>query len=541
MNVLSLFAGVGGFDLAAQRAGMTVVAHCEIDKAARAVLQRRFPDALTYDDVRTLDPDELRAAGAVPDLICGGFPCQDLSVAGRRAGLAGARSGLFFEIVRLAADLRPRWLVLENVPGLLSSNDGRDMGAVLGALGELGYGWAYRVLDAQHFGVPQRRRRVFIVGCLGDRRAPVAILLEPEGSDGNPAQGEQARSGVAGGTAISVALRGRDGGATAELGDDQAFTLRASQGGGDKPHAIVNSLTSAQGGPDDNDAQAGHLIAYQGQGRAGNGGVTGGVPFVAATLTGGTAAKRGVNAPGRRQEDDYNLVATTLTAREGKGPDSDATTTLIPILEVGGRRGEGDDREGLGIGQDRDPMFTLQAGKQHGIAHTLTGEGHDASEDGTGRGTPLVPMTFRKSARAHGKADVDPSPESWVEDTVCNTLNTFDVGDTRAVDLAVQPLSFMWQAGGNNSASGAHEYDMTPTLPTSQTIAVQTSLAVRRLTPTECERLQGFPDGWTAGGVNGPQADSARYRQMGNAVAVPVVEWILRRLKAVDAAKEKVA
>ncbi len=382
MKALSLFAGVGGFDLAAERVGIDVVAHCEIDKAARSVLRRHFPKALSYDDVRTLDPDDLRAAGAVPDIILGGFPCQDLSVAGRRAGLAGARSGLFYDIARLAAVLRPRWLVLENVPGLLSSNAGRDMGAVLGTLGELGYGWAYRVLDAQHFGVPQRRRRVFIVGCLGDWAAPVEVLLEPESSDRHPAAGVAAGQELAG-----------------TLGDG----------------------SGSRGWAPDTDR-----MTF--------------LPVVA-TLTGGTATKPGVNAPDRRQEDDVNLVATTLTARECKGPDSDATTTLI--------------------------------------AHTLTGEGFDASEDGTGRGTPLVPIAF-----GH-QAGIDPQPSEFVT-----------------------PILQAFKSGAG----------------------VSTGLAVRRLTPTECERLQGFPDGWTAG-----QADSARYRQMGNAVAVPVVEWILRQVVAVDA------
>jgi DNA (cytosine-5)-methyltransferase 1 len=204
LTAVSLFAGVGGFDLAMERNGIDVVAAVEIDTKARAVLARRFPETALFPDVTEVTGDDLRRAGFVPErgIITGGFPCQDLSVAGRRAGLAGARSGLFWEIVRLVDDLDPRWLVLENVPGLLSSNGGADMGVVLGALGDLGYGFAYRVLDAQHFGVPQRRRRVFIVA---GRRAgapdvagPAAILLEPEGVRGNPAPSLEAGQDVAG-------------------------------------------------------------------------------------------------------------------------------------------------------------------------------------------------------------------------------------------------------------------------------------------------------------------------------------------------------
>ena len=192
MTAVSLFAGVGGFDLALERSGVKVVASVEIDDKARAVLARRFPDSTLFPDVTKVTADELRDAGFVPDrgILTGGFPCQDLSVAGRRAGLAGSRSGLFWEIVRLLDELKPRWFVLENVPGLLSSNDGRDMGIVLGALGELGYGFAYRVLDAQHFGVPQRRRRVFIVGHFGDGGGRAAqVLLEPESVRGDSPQG----------------------------------------------------------------------------------------------------------------------------------------------------------------------------------------------------------------------------------------------------------------------------------------------------------------------------------------------------------------
>lgn len=176
MRVGSLFAGIGGFDEGFRRAGMTTVWMVEIDPWCRRVLARHFPEAQLYEDVRTVGRDELEPV----DLICGGFPCQDLSVAGRRAGLAGERSRLFFEFARILDELRPRWVVIENVPGLLSSNGGRDMGTVLGALAELGYGYAYRVLDAQYFGVAQRRRRVFIVGCLGDWRSATEVLFEPE-------------------------------------------------------------------------------------------------------------------------------------------------------------------------------------------------------------------------------------------------------------------------------------------------------------------------------------------------------------------------
>lgn len=155
MKVGSLFSGVGGFDLAFERAGFEIAWQCEIDRHASAVLKRHWPDVRLIGDVHDIGPGD----GPI-DVLVGGFPCQDLSVAGRRAGLAGERSGLFFEFARCIETLAPEWVVIENVPGLLSSNGGRDMATVVGTLGKLGYGWAYRVLDAQYDHLAQRRERV---------------------------------------------------------------------------------------------------------------------------------------------------------------------------------------------------------------------------------------------------------------------------------------------------------------------------------------------------------------------------------------------
>jgi len=187
LTAVSLFAGVGGFDLAMERQGINVVATVEIDKAARSVLENRFPKAQHFTDIKEITGEQLRAAGFIPDrgILTGGFPCQDLSVAGKRAGLAGQRSGLYWEIVRLVDELRPQYFVLENVPGLLSSNSGRDFGIVIGEMANRGYGVSWRVLDAQYFGVAQRRRRVFIVGCLGDGERSSEILALSEGMRGD--------------------------------------------------------------------------------------------------------------------------------------------------------------------------------------------------------------------------------------------------------------------------------------------------------------------------------------------------------------------
>lgn len=186
LAIISLFAGVGGFDLAAHNAGIPTIAAVEIDDHARGVLAHRFPNTRLYTDVTKVSGIELKGDHDGDVVLTGGFPCQDLSVAGKRAGLAGERSGLFWHIIRICNEIQPKWLILENVPGLLSSNNGRDMGTVIGALVESGYGIAYRVLDAQYFGVPQRRRRVFIVGCFGDDgRASAEVLALIESSARN--------------------------------------------------------------------------------------------------------------------------------------------------------------------------------------------------------------------------------------------------------------------------------------------------------------------------------------------------------------------
>jgi DNA (cytosine-5)-methyltransferase 1 len=186
-TAVSLFAGIGGFDLALERQGVKVVASVEIDKKAQDVLRKHFPNSTIFGDITGVTGEQLRAAGFEPanGIITGGFPCQDLSVAGKRAGLAGKRSGLFWEICRILDETRTQTVILENVPGLLSSNGGRDMAVVIEALVERGYRVGWRLLDAQYFGVPQRRRRVFIVGCLGNSGpSPAEILSISQGRAG---------------------------------------------------------------------------------------------------------------------------------------------------------------------------------------------------------------------------------------------------------------------------------------------------------------------------------------------------------------------
>jgi DNA (cytosine-5)-methyltransferase 1 len=174
------FSGIGGFALAAQRVWgeeWHCVGHSEIDKNACKIYHHHFPDVPCWGDINGVKEFEA-------DLITGGFPCQDLSVAGGRAGLAGERSGLFCKLAEYIERTKPRWFVLENVPGLLSSGNGKDMHSIISALDKIGYCVAWRVLDAQYFGVAQRRKRVWFVGSLGNTGA-VKVLFERKGSARN--------------------------------------------------------------------------------------------------------------------------------------------------------------------------------------------------------------------------------------------------------------------------------------------------------------------------------------------------------------------
>ena len=297
MRFLSVCSGIEAASVAWGPLGWKAVAFSEIEPFPCALLAHHYPNVPNLGDMTKFKdwPDY------AIDLLCGGTPCQSFSVAGLRKGLDDPRGNLMLTFGAIAARYRPQWLVWENVPGVLSSNGGRDFGAFLGMLGQLGYGFAYRVLDAEYFGVAQRRRRVFVVGCLGDWHSAAAVLFERHSLQGHPAPSREAgqavtptiRAGAASGgaghgarsgdskdelivpvpiafparlsgtqcasaenvapsmgaknptaVALSVALRGRDGGATAELGDEVAGCLRASSGGGDKPHAMVPAYTT---------------------------------------------------------------------------------------------------------------------------------------------------------------------------------------------------------------------------------------------------------------------------------------------------------
>lgn len=193
MRYLSLCSGIEAATVAWRSLGWQPVAFAEIEPFPCAVLKHHYPEIPNLGDITRIDGSRYR--GAV-DLVVGGTPCQDFSIAGQRAGLAGERGGLALVFTQILSVVRPEWVVWENVPGVFSTNGGRDFGAFLRALDDIGYSCAWRVLDAQFFGVPQRRRRVYIVGHLGDWRPAAAVLFEPQSLRGNTAPCKKKRTDV---------------------------------------------------------------------------------------------------------------------------------------------------------------------------------------------------------------------------------------------------------------------------------------------------------------------------------------------------------
>jgi len=468
MNYGSVCSGIEAASVAWAPLGWSAAFVSEIEKFPCAVLAHRFPDVPLHGDFTTIEENQYEPI----QLLVGGTPCQSFSIAGLRGGLDDDRGNLALEYLRLAQRLRPKWLVWENVPGVLSSGGGRDFGSILGGLVECGYGFAYRVLDAQHVrvdgfarAVPQRRRRVFVVGYLGDWRRAAAVLFERESLSGHPAPSREARERIA-----------------------DSLTVGANQCSG-FPGDITHDVSPA--------------LVSSGRGVERTGETRGQDPVIA-----------------------VQAVANPLTARMHKG----INTTM-------------------------DEGQTM-------VAHALRAEGFDASEDGTGRGTPLVPDTA-PTLESEGDAHTGFRDEHGLVPTAYSIMPMNSGKDYKARETDVaQPIMAGGPVGGNQGGDyvafdvpvNLTDYqgdrcvapgDVHPTLPSEGAnngggagSLTYDGYAVRRLTPTECERLQGFPDGWTAIPWRGKDADACpdgpRYKALGNSMAVNVMRWIGQRIDAVD-------
>jgi DNA (cytosine-5)-methyltransferase 1 len=264
MKVLSLFSGVGGFDLGLEAAGMETVFQCEWDKHATSILERHWPHVPRWGDITTLTGKHILAHAPVIDVVAWGSPCQDLSVAGKRAGLEGSRSGLFHEGVRIIKELRketnneyPRISIWENVYGALNSNRGADFGVILNEMAEAGsLVQEWRVLDAQYFGVPQRRRRVFLISVFDSAtaaRCPNPLLPVSEGVQWHPSTSNQTRQTVTGETSASsrsVGFRMRGFG-DYESCDTVLMRQREGKPGGGKGPLLSNDKSLTLAGSND--------------------------------------------------------------------------------------------------------------------------------------------------------------------------------------------------------------------------------------------------------------------------------------------------
>lgn len=480
MRYLSICSGIEAATAAWHSLGWCPVAFAEIDHFPSAVLAHHYPDVPNLGDFTRIAAD---AIGPV-DLLVGGTPCQSFSIAGLRNGLDDDRGNLAIEFCRLARRARPRWVVWENVPGVLSLDGGRAFASILGGLADSGYGLAYRVLDAQFvrvdgFGraVPQRRRRVFVVGCLGDWRRAAAVLFERSSLSWDSPPRSQAGEGVARPFAGCP-----EGGSGYRNDSDIAENL------------VAQSLTASDGGISGKDGIDGRIVALNDVGGAAHALTATATATATGHLDPTTQDFLGVAGTGL-------LVAHALRAdgfdasEDGTGRGTPLVPVALPILEPTKRTGVSstDTRAGDGIGGPGDPMFTLQAAAQHGVAVCFDETQITSKENRCQprEGDPCHPLAAGArppTIAFHARQDPDHGPVTHPLDTDGSSIGVF------------------------------------------------TGWLVRRLTPTECERLQGFPDGFTAIPYRGkPAADGPRYKALGNSMAVNVMRWIGRRIEMVEA------
>jgi len=488
-TVGSLFAGVGGFDLGMEQAGFKVLWQAEWDKQCQSVLRRHWPDCVLYGDVTDVNGAEI----APVDVITFGSPCQDLSVAGKRAGLDGGRSSMFFQATRIIKEMRnatagtfPRIAVWENVPGALSSNKGADFGVVLDTLADVGalvIEWA--VLDARWFGVAQRRRRVFVVAIFDPaiaERCLDPLLPVGEGRRRDSAPRKPTRQNVAGTLGGGSGNRGwspdTDRMTFIPVKRDR-ISVAAGDDGTDTPRtAVTSKWHKGSGGPAGDEAY--NLVVE-----------------VPASLPGQQELFSEPFVKSRRAQSDTDHetwvegeVAPTLNAFDN-GTETRATVVVLDGTRVNDIR----------VWDD-------------GLVPTLK------ERMGTGgNNVPLIgePTIFQPGAMSRLGGYVWPGGPSPTLLAAGDTSDNFP--------HVAQPIySFDTQFGSNANVFT----DLSPTLKASQqSPSVTEQYAVRRLTPLECERLMGWPNDHTRYTDTGKeQADSHRYRQCGNGVASPVAAWI---------------
>ena len=341
MKYLSLCSGIEAATVAWHPLGWEAVAYSEIEKFPSQVLAHHYPQTPNLGDMTKFKEWNL---GSDVDVLVGGTPCQSFSVAGLRKGLDDPRGNLMLTYLAIADQYRPRWLVWENVPGVLSSNGGKDFGVFLGGLGELGYGFAYRVLDAQYFGVAQRRRRVFVVGYLGDWRPAAAVLFERHSLSGHPAPSREKGQRTATSTGDST---------------------QSSQ-----PYEVGNCLTARM---------------YKGINSTLDEGQTPVIQPIALCDT----SPRDKNQNGKGWNDTGTAFTLDTSGLQG-------VAQPIPLNSMNCFRSpDADQSTGCGIGEENEAMFTITKTNHHAVAQPIGTDCYNASITGDVAAT----MGDRKSTR----------------------------------------------------------------------------------------------------------------------------------------------
>ena len=495
MKYLSVCSGIEAATVAWHGLGWTPVGFSEIEPFPSAVLAHHYPNVPNFGDMTKHEQWPLQP-GSI-DLLVAGTPCQSFSVAGLRQGLKDPRGNLMLTYLAIAARLRPRWVVWENVPGVLSSNGGRDFGSFLGALGELGYGWAYRVLDAQWCrthghprAVPQRRRRVFVVGCLGDWERAAQVLFERESVQRDSSPRRTPREGAAGNAEGGVgAGRWWDG-------TDCAGTLTKQNAGGgqrmpdkDNLGAVLQPIgyrwQNNRDGLQQDDAVAAMRASTGGSGfhEMNHPVVVQPVPF--------TKAKRAQSVTDDETWVDGQVNPTLSLFDQG---DTRATTVAVAFQLAGDRS---------------DPTVSVSDAAFCLPANSMSDRGQAVAFH------PLQDPISSTDGSTHCMG----TGGSQGHASIAVAFQQNQLGEVRCGNIA-------GTVNTNSNASGRN----TP-------MAMQ-AMTVRRLTPIECEFLQGFSRNYTLIPWRKKQAedcpDGPRYKALGNSMAVNCMAWIGERIAALE-------
>ena len=481
MRYGTVCSGIGAPETAWQSLGWDCGFMSEIEPFPRAALEHHYPDVPLHGDFTTIGEKDY---GPV-DLICGGTPCQAFSIAGLRGGFDDERGNLTLEFVRLVERKKPRWVLWENVPGVLSMDGGRAFGSFLGGLAQCGYGFAYRVLDAQYFGVPQRRRRVFVVGHLGSWQRAAAVLFESDSLRGDITPSREKGEAVA-----------------ANAGE--GIKNGSHWDGEENPHPALSQSHNTGGIGQSNQeifAQRGAGLTYGIPGNhvgrkpenGGNGTMIREETCPTLTSIDRHAVAR-MTAIGEYTEDN---TAGAIKARDYK----DATDLVYSFPA---------DMSGTQRGVQKDRTGALRTGGQAAVMY----ENH--MQDSRVKEVEVAPSLSAKAGTGGGNLPL--VQEIYPINTQVGLRNHKD-GDGTGLGI-----------GGNG--------DPAYTLQSAHSHAVSQNMTVRRLTPRECERLQGFPDDYTAIAWRGKEPhqcpDGPRYKALGNSMAVPVLRWIGERIQMID-------